>query len=395
MGGPSIAHARLLHLDRADAGDQVPRRQVAVAHHRAKAVGGAQMRTGIDELGHLDLDRVREQSLGAVAQDAAQHITRGGGGWKRERLGGRFVGHGGVLLARVGRVGVAELNPKYAAFFMPSYTTCGHTSRYHASSVNDIGQNLERILVAKITHRIKALALQLLESEPAGIRYSELVRQVLAEDPTLKYTTATGVLWNLEEHSSDQVYKPSRGLLRLLKDKESGSEQPKPKLVPKMESKCKEEDFYQPFADWLVNYVEECTKAIALGGTRFRDKWGTPDVIGKRESKRSDIIQAPVEIVSAEIKPDVYQLVTAFGQACAYCLFSHKVYLVVSERASDEEIARLDALCQVFGLGLVLFDSENPKDPRFEIRCRPRYQRPDHFYANQYMRQVESELFAR
>jgi hypothetical protein len=45
-----------------------------------------------------------------------------------------------------------------------------------------------------------------------------------------------------------------------------------------------------------------------IGGTQplinSRDKWDTPDVIGKRESKRSDIIQAPVEIVSAGIKPD-------------------------------------------------------------------------------------------
>jgi hypothetical protein len=96
-------------------------------------------------------------------------------------------------------------------------------------------------------------------------------------------------------------------------------------------------------------------------------KWGTPDVIGKRESKRSDIIQAPVEIVSAEIKPDVSQLVTAFGQACAYCLFSHKTYLVVSNKTPDDEVARLDSLCQVFGIGFVLFDANNPQDPQFAM----------------------------
>lgn len=144
----------------------------------------------------------------------------------------------------------------------------------------------------------------------------------------------------------------------------------------------------------MVNETEECTKAISLGGNRFRDKWGTPDVIGKRESKRSDIIQAPVEIVSAEVKPDVYQLITAFGQACAYCLFSHKVYLVISNKAPEDEVARLDALCQVFGLGLVLFDADNPKDPRFTIRARPRYQQPDLFYANRYMSLIEAEMFS-
>jgi hypothetical protein len=32
-----------------------------------------------------------------------------------------------------------------------------------------------------------------------------------------------------------------------------------------------------------------------LGGSRFKDKWGTPDVIGIREPKKSDIIQYPTE----------------------------------------------------------------------------------------------------
>ena len=98
--------------------------------------------------------------------------------------------------------------------------------------------------------------------------------------------------------------------------------------------------------------------------------------------------------MSAEIKPDTYQLVTAFGQACADCLFSHKTYIVVSQYAPDDEIARLDALCQVFGIGLVLFDSDCSDDPKFTIRSRPRYQQPDLFYANRYMKLIEVELFS-
>jgi hypothetical protein len=86
--------------------------------------------------------------------------------------------------------------------------------------------------------------------------------------------------------------------------------------------------------------------------------------------------------------------VTAFGQACAYCLFSHKSYLVVSNKSPDDEIARLDALCQVFGIGLVLFDSDNPDDPQFVIRSRARYQTPDLFYASRYMKSIEADLFA-
>lgn len=75
----------------------------------------------------------------------------------------------------------------------------------------------------------------------------------------------------------------------------------------------KEEDFYKPFTDWLTNELEEFTKAIPLGGNRFRDKWGTTNVIGKREPRRSDIVKAPTEIISAEIKIDTKDLITAFG----------------------------------------------------------------------------------
>jgi hypothetical protein len=213
-------------------------------------------------------------------------------------------------------------------------------------------------------------------------------------DGTFNQNTIHGNVWNLQEQFPDRVYKPSRGLFRLTKYRDPDTDQLKEELVPKQPRRIKEEEFYEPFADWLMNDVEECTKAISLGGNRFRDKWGTPDVIGKSESKRSDIIQTPVEIVSAEVKTDASQLVTAFGQACAYCLFSHKSYLVISDKAPDDEIARLDSLCQVFGIGLVLFDSENPKDPRFVIRCRARNQRPDLFYANRYMKMIEAELFS-
>jgi len=248
--------------------------------------------------------------------------------------------------------------------------------------------------MATIAERIAEKAFAALEAAPEGLRYSDLVRAVMQADGPFKQNTVHGNIWDLDESFPDRVYKPSRGLFRLTKFRAADTDQLKEDLIPKQVVKIKEEDFYAAFADWLVNEMEECTKAIPLGGNRFRDKWGTPDVIGKRESKRSDIMQAPVEIVSAEVKPEIYQLVTAFGQACAYCLFSHKVYLVISNKAPDDEVARLDALCQVFGLGFVLFDSDNPKDPRFTIRARPRYQQPDLFYANRYMRLIEAEMFS-
>jgi hypothetical protein len=155
-----------------------------------------------------------------------------------------------------------------------------------------------------------------------------------------------------------------------------------------------EEEFYEPFADWITNELEECTKAVPLGGNRFKDKWGTPDVVGIREPKKSDIVKPPTEIVSAEIKADRANLIVAFGQACAYKLYSHRSYIVVPGASQEEDIARLDVLCRTLGLGLILFDATSGSNPNFEIRVRAARHEPDMFYVNKYMKLVEDELFS-
>lgn len=139
--------------------------------------------------------------------------------------------------------------------------------------------------------------------------------------------------------------------------------------------------------------LEECTKAISVGGNLFKDKWGTPDVVGVREPRKSDIVKLPTEIVSAEVKLDSAGLITAFGQACAYRLFSHKSYIVVPVASPEDDISRLDALARIFGIGLILFDATDPKDPKFEIRVRAAKLEPDMFYVNRCMKLVEDQLF--
>jgi hypothetical protein len=236
-------------------------------------------------------------------------------------------------------------------------------------------------------------AIEIIKSNPNGVRYSSLVRKIQEEHPEIPSNTIRGTVWNLETQVPNEVYKPARGLFRHVsfKDKEISEEEQKPSA--ELEEK-KESNFYEPFARWLVDDLEECTKAIPLGGNRFKDKWGTPDVIGKIESRRSDIVKAPTEIVSAEIKTDTRDLITAFGQACSYKLFSHKSYLVIPKNSLESDISRLDSLCLIFGIGLVLFDNTNPDEPKFEIRVRPIRHEPDMFYVNKYMSLIEKELFA-
>jgi hypothetical protein len=218
------------------------------------------------------------------------------------------------------------------------------------------------------------------------------VRKIKERCPHIPTNTIHGNVWNLEARYPDEVYKPAKGVFRHADFAEKDLIVGGKKDVTK-QKRLAEEDFYQPFADWLVSESEDCTKAVPLGRNKFRDKWGTPDVIGKRESLPSDIIKAPTEIVSAEIKADTRDLITAFGQACSYRLFSHKSYIVVPKDSSQDDISRIDALCMIFGIGLVLFDSADANAPQFQMKVRPFRQEPDIFYVNKYLKLIERELF--
>jgi hypothetical protein len=242
---------------------------------------------------------------------------------------------------------------------------------------------------------IQKKALEILDANPKGIRYSELVAKILEAVPDLQKNTIHGNVWNLDVVLPASVYKPARGVWKATKYREQADVTEEVVVAPQpTEITLREEQFYEPFADWITSELEECTKAIALGGNRFKDKWGTPDVIGIREPKKSDIIKPPTEIVSAELKIDRTGLIVAFGQACAYRLFSHKSYIVVPSQSQEEDVGRLDVLCRTLGVGLILFNADKPGDPQFEIRVRAARHEPDMFYVNKFMRLLEDDLFS-
>ena len=245
--------------------------------------------------------------------------------------------------------------------------------------------------------RIVSKAIALLIDKPKGLRYSELKSQLNKEFFDISNSTINGYIVNLEYASKGEVYKADRGLFKHKNFSEvNNDEQISPAANNNFSTRTlKEEEFYQPFADWLVNDLEECTRAIPLGGSVFKDKWGTPDVIGVRETRRSAIIKLPPEIVATEIKIDTNALITAFGQACSYKLFSHKSYIVAPKQASERDITRMDSLCRIFGIGLILFNSNDEKEPAFEIRVRAIKHEPDMFYVEKYMRDIEDDLFPR
>jgi hypothetical protein len=236
--------------------------------------------------------------------------------------------------------------------------------------------------------RIKEAIDDALKNKPGGMRTAELTKGILYKRfSKLKHHLIYTVLKDYAQDPKANIYWHAYGLFRHKNFKDEpipGGKQPH----------INESLVYEPFADFLVASLGECTKAIRLGGNRMRNWFGTPDVIGIRKLPAESIFTFPVEIVSAEIKTatDASVLIKAFGQACSYRLFSHKSYIVVPKNSN--ELERLESLCLLFGIGLILVDltNERPDPTDFEIRTRAVRHEPDMFYVNLKITPLAKEL---
>ena len=239
--------------------------------------------------------------------------------------------------------------------------------------------------MAKLSGKeIQKLARQIVASRPGGIRYLELGNLIWQQSPETPRNTIHGAIWNLDAIYPNEIAKPSRGLFKPVASSENegvvvgSTEQIAPTGI-----KIKESEFYEPFAEWLKNDLDEVTEVKPLGGAGLKSKWGTPDVVGVYKPRASDLIKFALEIVSAEIKIDPQAPVVAFGQAVAYRLFSTKTYIAMPTKLTEEDRSRLESLCMLFGVGLVLFDLDKEK-PNFDIRVRAQRFSPDMFYVNEF-----------
>lgn len=266
----------------------------------------------------------------------------------------------------------------------------------HSDGPATVTEHSTRKTRPNLRARIRVTAVDLLHRNPGGLTYTELIQATRQLHPDRNVKTLSNDIVNLDRHVPDKVYKPVKGVYMhtRFRDAEDSPPGEQKALSAARSARVPEEKFYPLFAAWLKNDLEEVTVAIPLGGNAFRDRWGTPDVLGKNESRRSDVIKGPTSIVSAEIKIDTASLVTGFGQACAYRLFSHKSYLVIPDQTPAEELGRLEALCQMFGIGLVVFDAASLTKPSFRLLARPVKHDPDLYYTNRYIKHVERKLFS-
>jgi hypothetical protein len=246
--------------------------------------------------------------------------------------------------------------------------------------------------------QIQERALQVLETNPQGIRWSDLLRAVIASAPETPQNSIHGGIHNLLTVRNSEIVKVARGTYQLAKYVEAEDalasakeEETETAFVKAASPGCEsltEQDFYGSFAEWLQEN-DEATIASPLGGSSLGGKWGTPDVMGVLKPRAQDIFKFEPQIVAAEIKAVPHQPVVAFGQAVAYRLFSHRSYIVVPNSTSSDDMSRLKSLCSIHGVGLVTF-TLNKEQPDYNVVVLPTIAAPDMFYVNNMLERLKS-----
>ncbi|QRF74639.1 hypothetical protein Thermo_00124 [Thermoplasmatales archaeon] len=239
-----------------------------------------------------------------------------------------------------------------------------------------------------VTRRIRERAYEIIKERPSGIRYSELVDMISKENPSFNLNTIYTQISDLRKHRDykDKLSQVPR--IYIAKKYETSPnlrsknvEEPKPE-----QKRHREEEFYEQFANFLRDDLTECTVAKPYGNSRIQHKWSTPDVVGYYRVSITSSFPKDPELVAGELKVDTgYDtLITAFGQAASYLLFSHRSYIAVPEDSDANGLEALENLCILFGIGLLLFDNKDPNEVEFRIRNRAQRHEPNIVYFNDY-----------
>ena len=233
-------------------------------------------------------------------------------------------------------------------------------------------------------NKIVKVAVELLEKAgPDGIGRTKLKDAISSVMDDVNENSIQGAIHVMISNKDKyEITKIERGLYRLSKFDKDVVE-----TITEEEDSAhgyREQDYYEPFAKYLEEVLEECEFSLPLGESRKGGGlWGNPDVIAVKKFER--VLNVPPVIVTAEIKvkEDPNAILKGFGQCCAYKLFSHKVYLVVPNcRASQSEGSLVD-MCRNHQIGLVVFDKEaGTDDPKWETILRAPTIEPDYSDLN-------------
>jgi hypothetical protein len=137
------------------------------------------------------------------------------------------------------------------------------------------------------------------------------------------------------------------------------------KSLGKKEVEQHEKPFYESFVKWFLSKEtwKGTRKAFAYGGSQGGEKWANPDVVGIiRPAPRFQAFQPEVVFVEIKWEDSQAAVLTGFAQAIAYGQYCNRSYLAIPISVQENVKKRIRDLCDLEGIGLILFDREHPED---------------------------------
>ena len=110
--------------------------------------------------------------------------------------------------------------------------------------------------------QIRNLAKTIIAEKPGGIRYNALVQAIIQQAPETPKNTIHGSVWNLDALFPNDIAKPSRGLFTPATRSGNDAVVESTEQIAATGIKVKESDFYEPFAQWLRNDLDEVTEVV-------------------------------------------------------------------------------------------------------------------------------------
>jgi hypothetical protein len=247
-----------------------------------------------------------------------------------------------------------------------------------------------------LQEEIRAKAVELIQGNPHGVRYSELIKTLIEVFPQTSSNSISEYIQELEKQFPETIHKEKNGQYHRIwyHDTAQGEVEEHHSQPVEQPLQLKKEDYYQSFSEWLTNDLREVTKVIAFGEGLFRSNRGTPDIRGVYRPESSTLRTRSI-IVTAKITLDDTStgLTAAFNEVRTYKIFCHKVYFVIPKRSHESDISGIKSLCSNSGIGLVLFDNMNKQNPKYEIKRRAIQHPPAQWYIEDNPPLIENILF--
>jgi len=68
-----------------------------------------------------------------------------------------------------------------------------------------------------IREQVENKIFELLEQHPEGLNWTDLAKMVQVPDNRFHPKTVNGIIWKIPNKYPDQIYKPAKGIFRLIK----------------------------------------------------------------------------------------------------------------------------------------------------------------------------------